>query len=170
MLVLAVAAGWAMALLGLPGNWLMVASAAAYAWFFPGEGPLSVSWATVISAVVLAILGEVAEMLASMWGAKKAGGSRRAALFSIFGSFVGAIAGAAFGIPIPVIGSAIAAVLGGALGALIGAAVAEKTKGESSQQSLRVGHAAFWGRLLGTGAKTFVATILAVLILVDLVL
>ena len=83
-------------------------------------------------------------------------------------SLVGAIAGAALGVPVPVIGSAIGAVAGGALGALAGAAFAEQTRGESASQSLRVGLAAFWGRLLGTGVKTIVATALAVGVLVAL--
>jgi len=60
-------------------------------------------------------------------------------------------------------------VLGGATGALAGAALAERTRGETSRQSLRVGVAAFLGRLLGTGAKTLVATILAVVAMVALI-
>ncbi|MCH2221260.1 MAG: hypothetical protein MK097_13210, partial [Dechloromonas sp.] len=79
------------------------------------------------------------------------------------------LAGAALGIPIPVVGSAIAAVLGGACGALAGAAFAEHTLGEAAGHSMRVGHAAFWGRLLGTGFKSIVASLLAVIVLGALV-
>jgi hypothetical protein len=83
-------------------------------------------------------------------------------VYSLIGSLVGAIGGATVGIPIPVIGSAIGAVFGGAVGAFGGAALAEYTLGEQMHQSVKVGHAAFWGRLLGTGAKTVIASILAV--------
>ena len=81
----------------------------------------------------------------------------------------GALLGAAFGLPIPLVGPPLAALLGGAVGALAGAAFAEYSRGEATRQSLRVGGAAFLGRLLGTGAKTLVATILAVLSVVALI-
>ena len=84
-------------------------------------------------------------------------------------SVAGAVLGAMLGLPIPVIGPPLAALLGGAAGALAGAALAELTRGETSSQSLRVGGAAFLGRLLGTGAKTLIATVLAVLAVVALI-
>jgi len=167
-LLMAVVAGWALTLLGMPGNWLAVAAASLYAWLGPSEGVLQIGWGTVAALVVLAAAGEIAELVASVWGAQRAGGSRRAALFSIFGSFVGAIVGATLGIPIPLIGSAVAAVLGGAVGALAGAALGEQSRGEALGRSLRVGHAAFWGRLLGTAAKSAVATTLALAIGISL--
>ena len=98
-------------------------------------------------------------------GAKGGGGSRRAAVFSLIGSLGGTLLGAAVGLPIPIVGSALGVVLGGALGALAGAVFAEYTLGEKMQQSFRVGRAAFWGRLLGTGVKTFIATLLVVILL-----
>ena len=116
----------------------------------------------------LATGGELAEFGASVWGARRAGGSRRAAVFSLIGSLIGAVAGATLGLPIPILGPPLAAVLGGAIGALASAALAEHTRGESSSQSLRVGSAAFVGRLLGTGAKTVAATVLAVVAVVAL--
>ena len=70
---------------------------------------------------------------------------RRAAVFSLIGSIAGAILGATLGLPIPVMGPPLAALFGGALGALAGAALAERTRGETSSQSLRVGKAAFLG-------------------------
>ncbi len=169
LLLAALAAGWMLTLLGLPGNWVLVLAAAAYAAWAPTAGSTRIGWAVVGGAAALAAAGEIAEMVASMWGARRAGGSRRAALFSLLGSLGGALVGAVVGIPIPVIGSALAAMLGGACGALAGAALAERTRGENARQSLRVGTAAFWGRLLGTGAKTLVASILVVLLLAALV-
>ncbi len=169
LLLVALAAGWGLTLLGLPGNWFMVAAAALYAWLVPTGSITQISWTTPMAMAVLAAGGELAEFAASMWGARRAGGSRRAAVFSLVGSMVGAVGGASLGIPIPLIGPPLAAVLGGAVGALAGAALAERTRGESSRQSLRVGRAAFAGRLLGTGVKTIVATILVCIALVALV-
>ena len=170
LLLIATAMGWVMTLLGLPGNWLMVASAALYAWLGPVGSVASLEWMAVILMAVLAAAGEAAEFAASVVGARRAGGSRRAALLALVGSMIGAVAGAIVGVPVPILGQAIAAVLGGAVGALIGAALGEHSQGETAGQSWRVGHAAFWGRVLGTGAKTLAATVIAVTILVGLVL
>jgi uncharacterized protein YqgC (DUF456 family) len=170
LLIFALACGWALTLMGLPGNWLMVAAAALYAWLASTNGITQISWTTVSVAGLLAGIGELAELAAGVWGARRAGGSRRAAVVSLFGSLGGALLGAAVGFPIPIVGSPLGAVLGGALGALAGAVVAEHSRGENAQQSLKVGRAAFWGRLLGTGVKTFVATLLVALLLGALVL
>ena len=170
LLVTAIAVGWFLTLLGLPGNWLMVAATALYAYLAPATGSAQISLLTAAAMAASATVGEIVELAASAWGTKKAGGSRRAALFSLFGSIAGALLGAAFGLPIPLLGPPLAALLGGALGALAGAVFAEHSLGEHPRQSLRVGVAALLGRLLGTGVKSFVATILAVTALVALVL
>ncbi len=169
LLITTIAAGWFLTLMGLPGNWLMVAAAALYAWLAPTTGPTQITWFTPLAMTILAAGGELAELAAGVWGARRAGGSRRAAIFSLIGSMAGALLGASLGLPIPLIGPPIAALLGGAFGALAGAAFAEQTRGETSRHSLRVGIAAFLGRLLGTGAKTLVATILAVIAIVALI-
>lgn len=160
--------GWAMTLFGLPGNWLMLACAAGYAWLGPQQGVMQIGWATVGGIAALCLVAELAEMLTSVWGARRAGGSRRAAVFALVGSLVGAVGGAIVGVPIPLVGSAVGAVLGGGFGALAGAALAEQSRGESGAKSWQVGHAAFWGRLLGTGIKSIVATIIAVWLVVAL--
>ena len=170
LLLSAIAAGWVLTVLGMPGNWLMVLAAGLYAWWGPDEGVLQIGWPAVVGFAVLAVLGELLELAASVWGARRAGGSRRAALFALLGSLGGAVLGALLGAPIPLIGSMIAALLGAALGALTGAMFAEFSLGENPTKSWRVGRAAFWGRLWGTGAKTAVATALAAAILVAVVI
>jgi uncharacterized protein YqgC (DUF456 family) len=146
-----------------------VLAAAAYAWLGPAEGVMQLTWQTVVATVVLAAAGEIAETVAGMWGAHRAGGSRRAVVFAMGGSLVGAIAGGILGIPIPIVGPPIAAVMGGAVGALLGASLAEQSRGEGARKTWLVGQAAFWGRLLGTGIKTAVATVIAVVIVVALI-
>ena len=170
LLIAAIVGGWALTLMGLPGNWLMVAAAGIYSWLLPATGLTQITWLTVVAMAALATGGELAELAAGVWGARRAGGSRRAAIFSLIGSMIGALLGASVGLPIPLLGPPIAALLGGALGALAGAAFAERSRGETSRQSLRVGNAAFLGRLLGTGVKTLVATLLAVIAAVALIL
>lgn len=169
LLVAGALLGWCLTLVGLPGNWFMVFCAALYAWLGPGNGVLQMGWGTVVATALLAILGELAELAAGVWGARRAGGSRRAAVFALLGSLVGAVVGAALGVPIPVIGSLVAAVLGGAVGALAGAAFAEHSRGEALRTSWRVGHAAFWGRLQGTLVKTLAGTIIAVVLVAGLI-
>ncbi len=162
--------GWALTLVGLPGNWLMVLAAAGYVWLGPASGVMQITWLTVAGLAALAAAGEGAEFVAGMWGARRAGGSRRAAVFALIGSLVGAVGGGIVGVPIPVVGPPIAAVIGGALGALVGAGLAESSRGEQAGKSWQVGQAAFWGRLIGTGIKTLVSTIMAAAIVAALVL
>ncbi len=169
LLLFALALGWVLTLVAMPGNWLMVLAAAGYAWLGPQAGATQLEWRTVIILAVLAGVGEIAEFAAGMVGARRAGGSRRAAVFSLIGSLIGAIGGASIGIPIPILGSAVGAVVGGALGAFGGAAFAEHTRGEVAGHSLKVGQAAFWGRLIGTGAKTIVASVIAAVAIISLV-
>lgn len=161
--------GWALTLFGMPGTWLIVVAAALYAAFGPAAGVMAVGWAGVALFTAEAIAGEALETLMGMWSTKRAGGSRRASWFALIGSIVGAIVGAGAGIPIPVIGSLVGAVLGGATGAFGGATLAEATRGEDSRQSLRVGRAAFKGRIFGTGVKAVIATLMMVSVLVSLV-
>ncbi len=172
LLLTAAATGWVLTMIGMPGNWLIVFATGLYAWLGPNEGVLQIGWPGVIGFAALATFGELIELVAGVWGARRAGGSRRAALFALLGSLGGALLGTVFGalIPIPIIGSLVGALLGGALGSLAGASLGEHSLGQAPSQSWRVGRAAFWGRLWGTGAKTAVATVLATAVLVAIVI
>lgn len=168
LLLMATGVGWLLTFLAMPGTWLMLGAAALYSWLGPQSGVLQIQWKTVVALSALAVMGEVLEFLAGVVGARRAGGSRRSAIYSLVGSVVGALGGATVGIPIPVVGSAVGAVLGGAVGAFAGAAFAEHAQGQQTHQSVKVGQAAFWGRLLGTGAKTLIGTIMAIVIVVSI--
>jgi uncharacterized protein len=160
LFILTLAAGWLLTLFALPGNWLMVAAAAVYAFFVPGEGRLAVSWGLVIALVVLAVLGELLELLAGALGAKKGGGSKRAAVLAVLFSVPGAMIGAMVGMPIPVVGPLIGVILFAGLGAFAGAMLGESWKGRKLEESWQVGHGAFWGRVLGSLAKVMIASIM----------
>lgn len=158
LLFVALVAGWLMTVLSMPGNWLMIAAAAIYAYFIPDESRFDISRTTVGILIGLALLAEVLELAAGALGAARAGGSKRGAVLAAVGSMVGALAGAFIGVPIPVVGSVIAAILFAGLGALAGAMLGESWKGRGLEESWKVGQAAFWGRLLGTLAKTTIAS------------
>jgi len=161
-LALVLVFGWVAQLVGLPGNWLIVASAALYAWLVGPDAATAIGWPAVFTLLALAVLGEVAEFAAGAFGVKAAGGSRRGAVLAIVGSLVGGIAGLFIGIPIPIVGSLASAVLFGCLGALAGAVAGETWKGRDLDGSLEIGKAAFVGRLLGTAAKVIVCSLMVV--------
>jgi uncharacterized protein YqgC (DUF456 family) len=164
--VLALFVGWMLQLVGLPGTWLIVAVAAAYAWLI---SPEAIGWPAIATLVVLAVVGEVFEFLAGALGVASAGGSRRGAVLAIMGSIVGGIVGIFAGLPIPVVGSLAGAVLFGAVGALVGAVIGETWKGRDLDTSLDIGKAAFVGRVLGTAAKIIVCTLMVVVAVAALV-
>lgn len=171
LLAIAYLAGWFLTLVGLPGTWLIVASAAIYAWLGPAaDSRIALGWPTVVILLLLALLGEGLETLAGAAGARRAGGSRRGMLLAIIGSVFGALFGAGIGVPIPLLGPLIGAILGAAVGAFGGAIAGETWKGRTLDHSWRVGESAFWGRLWGTVAKLAIATIMVVVGVLGLVL
>ena len=159
--VVAVLTFWFLNLLGLPGNWLILAATAVYAWLLPDDGRAAIGWPIVAVVAGLAVVGELAELVAGAAGVRRVGGSRRAAFLALAGSVVGAIAGAIVGLPIPVVGPVIAAVLFAGVGALLGAMFGEGLIGRSVEESWEVGKAAFWGRLFGTLAKALTGAVMA---------
>jgi uncharacterized protein YqgC (DUF456 family) len=150
--VLVVLACWVSNLLGLPGNWAMIVAALVF-WYFMPLGRTNFHWGVLVGLVVVAVLGEVIEFAAGAAGAAKAGGSKRSAALAIAGSLLGGIVGMLVGTPVPVIGSVVAAILGASLGAMGGAMLGEHWKGRTQEEGLKVGQAAFWGRLWGTLGK-----------------
>jgi len=169
LLVAILLVGWVLTVVGMPGNWLVVAAVVGYVLLVPPASPVSIGWAVVLVLVILASLGELVEFLAGALGTAKAGGSKRGAVLALIGSLVGAIVGLVVGSPVPVVGSLIAGVLFAAVGAFVGAVVGEQWKGRNLDDSLRVGRGAFWGRLLGTVAKTAIGAAMVATTLVALI-
>lgn len=163
--VLFLAFGWLLTLFSLPGNWLIVAAAAGYAWLVPDGERWDLSWPMVGVVAGLAVVGEIVEGLAGAAGVRRLGGSRRSALLSIVFSVVGAIVGTAT-IPLPVIGT----MLGACLGAMVGAVAGETWLGNDAETARRIGWAAFCGRLFGSLAKLVVACVIAAVALVGVFL
>jgi uncharacterized protein YqgC (DUF456 family) len=164
LLVAAAVLLWGLNLIGLPGNWLIVMIAVIYAWAMPAESRADITWWAIGGLASLALLGEALEFLAGALGAAKAGASRRAAVMALGGSLAGGIVGLFVGVPIPVIGSLVGAVVFAGLGALTGAYFGERWKGKDVDESLRVGQAALFGRMLGTLGKSLAGGVMVALL------
>jgi hypothetical protein len=131
-------------LFALPGNWLIVITTAAFAWWQRGQGVFSIY--TLIVIAVLAFLGEVVEFFAGAGGARKAGAGWLGAIAAIFGAIIGAIMGT---FVLPVFGT----ILGACLGAGLAATVVELAMGRTPDASIRSGFGASLGHLVGSTVK-----------------
>jgi uncharacterized protein YqgC (DUF456 family) len=149
--------GVVLTLLQLPGNWLIVFTTALVAWW--GWDPLPearlVGWAVLGVLLGLALAAELAELALSALGARKAGGSRRGALYAVLGGIAGAIAGS-FLIPILIVGTVAGAALGSGLGAYLG----DRAAGRAPEEAARAARGAAVGRLSATAVKGFTAVLL----------
>ena len=128
--------------LGLPGLWIMVATAVTYNLVVPGD---PIGWFTLVAVGVLALVAELLELSFAGRYARKYGGSRRAG----WGAVLGGIVGAMVGVPVPIVGPVIGAFVGSFLGALI----AELTGGSSAGDATRVAKGALIGRVISPALK-----------------
>ena len=161
---------WALNIVGLPGNWINLAAVALYAWLMPVEHRADIGWIIVGIVLFLAIIGEVLEFAAGSAGAATAGGSKRGAALAMVGALIGGVLGLFVGLPIPVVGQIVASLLFSAIGALLGAVLGEAWKGKDWEDALWIGHAAFWGRLLGTVGKILVGAMIIVVAFVGMLI
>lgn len=132
--------------LGLPGNWLMVASTALVAWLYWDQGLFSLE--TLVALAALATLGELLELGTALVGSKAGGGTGRGSLGALAGGFGGAVLGTIF-IPVPLLGSLVGACLGAGLGAW----GLEIQGGLPGRRAVRSGVGAGVGRFFGTVLK-----------------
>jgi uncharacterized protein YqgC (DUF456 family) len=128
--------------LGMPGLWIMVASAVTYNLIVKGD---PIGWFTLVAVAVLALVAELLDFVMTGRYARKYGGSRRAG----WGAIIGSIVGAMVGFPVPIVGPIIGAFVGSFLGAL----VAEFTGGSTAGASTRVATGALIGRVVSTALK-----------------
>ena len=144
-------AGLFINLIGLPGLWVMVASALGYAWL---TGWRHVGWPAMVALVVLALLAELVEFVAGSAGAKKAGGSKR----GMIGGIVGGLLGAIFLSVIPIPG--VAQLVGAIIGTFVGVVAVEVLVGKRVDHSVQIGVGAAKGRFWGTIFKTLIGVIM----------
>ena len=120
--------GLALIPLGLPGLWVIVLGILGFGWLTDFR---TLGVGSIVTVLVLALLGEAVEAYVGFRYAQRYGGSRRAG----WGALVGGLVGAIVGVPLPVIGS----VIGGFLGAFLGAALFEYSKARHSEGAVRAG-------------------------------
>src|SRR5262249_29698029 len=77
LFIAAVLVFWSLDLLGLPGNWLIVAATIAYAWLTSGPDSSSMRWAAAAIVTGLAVVGGIFGGGAGAGGVESGGGSRR---------------------------------------------------------------------------------------------
>ncbi|MDO8500676.1 MAG: DUF456 domain-containing protein [Gemmatimonadaceae bacterium] len=136
--------------LGLPGLWVMIASAVVYN-LVVGTDPIG--WFTLVGVGVLALIAEYIEFTLSGKYARKYGGSRRAG----WGAMIGGMAGAFIGVPVPIVGPLIGAFVGSFAGALLG----ELSVGSTGAVSARAAKGALVGRVVATAMKMAVGCAIA---------
>jgi len=150
ILVLVLALSLVLIALGLPGLWVMIASAVVYNLIVPSA---PIGWFTLVGIGVLGIIAEVIEFSLSGKFARKFGGSRRAGWWAIFGGMIGAF----MGFPVPIIGPMIGAFIGSFVGALAG----ELSVGSGGGASAKVATGALIGRVASTAVKIAIGCTIA---------
>ncbi len=142
--------GILLAVLQLPGAWLILAGAVGYDWYFGWE---RIGWKWLVVLAVLAAAAELIDAVASVVAARRGGASRRAAIGALVGGFAGMIL---LSIPVPVLGT----VIGGLIGCFVGALAAELTRRDDLIAGARVGLFATIGRVIGLVFKTAAAMVI----------
>ncbi|MCI0546390.1 MAG: DUF456 family protein [Candidatus Rokubacteria bacterium] len=145
--------------LGLPGNWLMVVSTVLVA-LWQWEAAMFSPW-VLVAILALALAGEALELLAGALGARRAGGTRRAAIGAVLGGLVGGLLGTVL-IPVPLVGT----LLGVGAGAFVVATGLEWRGGRALDRSLRAGRGAALGQSLGVLAKLGMGAVIWIVVTV----
>ena len=145
--VLAILVGLALDLVGLFGNWVILA-ALVTVWILSGFerfGPWSIALFTG-----MACLGEVVEGVAAGFGAKKFGAEKGAILAALAGCLAGSVVGTAL---FPILGTLAV----GCLGAFIGAVAYQYiVREKQAHDALWTGLGAALGRIAGVFAKLLI--------------
>lgn len=151
LLILIALIGILLAVLQLPGTWLILAAAVAFDGYYGWD---ALGWRWLAALAVVAVLAEILDTLASVVAARRAGASRRAMVGAVIGGFVGMVL---LSLPVPVIGT----ILGGLLGCFLGGLMGEMTIRNDLAAGARVGLFATMGRVFGIVGKTAAAMAIA---------
>lgn len=139
--------GIILTLIGLPGNFLILAAAVVYGW---QEDFLHLTYTSLLILAGAWIGGELIEFFAGIKGAKKERASWWATIAACVGSIMGAIAGTGF---MPIIGTVIGALLGGFIASYYVEYIYTKDKAKAG----KVAKGVVKGQLLGILIKFAVA-------------
>ena len=130
LLIVAILVAWCTNVIGLPGNWLILAIAVLYWMLRPVGGGTSLSTIALVIIAALAVLGELLEVLMSSAGVAKAGGGRHSAVYAICGFVIGGCAGLVIGVPFRC-SDQLPALYSLAFGRMAGAMLSELSSGKS---------------------------------------
>lgn len=161
VMAVCVVVGWGVAILTLPGVWLMLLAASLVNWLWT---PGVYSWWTIGVCAGVALIGELLEVIASAIGAKKFGGTKTGGVGSVIGGLAGGLIGT-FVIPVPIVGTIVGSVVGAGLGAM---AAERGIKGRTWEESNKSAAGAAVGRLAATVIKLVVAGGVGVALLLGL--
>jgi uncharacterized protein YqgC (DUF456 family) len=139
--------------LGLPGTWVMLGVAVAYA----AMTHESIGWVSILIVGVLAVIGEVLEFALAGRYARRYGGSKRAG----WGAMIGGVVGAFAGIPIPIVGPMV----GSFFGSFAGALLFERAGGVRAGPAAKVATGALLGRVTAAALKVAIGFVMALWIL-----
>ena len=144
-------------MLRLPGVWLICAAGLGYGWWTDWQ---VVGVGMIVVLIVISMVAEALEFLASVVTAHKVGASKRAAWGGLLGAFLGMIF-LSFLVPIPVLGT----VVGALVGCFCGAAIGEMTLRKRLVQGTRVGFFSALGFAAGMVIKMAITLGMAVLLM-----
>jgi uncharacterized protein YqgC (DUF456 family) len=135
----------------VPGSPLILLGAFIYAWY---TDFLVVTWGTLVILLLLTVLSQILDYLASILGAKKFGASR----WGMSGAFLGGIIGLFSG-----------GILGILIGPFIGALLLEFLHGQDLPASLKIGLGTLVGFLGGAIGKIIIALTMVGIFLVKII-
>lgn len=135
----------------IPGSPLILLGAFIYAWY---TDFLVVPWGTLVILLLLTVLSQILDYLASILGAKKFGASR----WGMSGAFLGGIIGLFSG-----------GILGILIGPFIGALLLELLHGQDLPASLKIGLGTLVGFLGGAIGKIIIALTMIGIFLVKII-
>ncbi len=156
VLVAFAGAGVVLTLFQLPGTWVIAVASGAYAWYYHGE---RLSLLTILVIFAIATTAEVVETGTGAVFGRRAGASRRAAIYGMIGGILGALL---LTIPVPIIGT----IIGAAIGCFAGACVAEMQQGRTFNEGARSGWYSALGRTVGSILKLMAAIMMACIVIV----
>lgn len=151
--VLVIIAGLALDLVGLFGNWVILA-ALVVVWIATGFdhfGPVS-----LVLLVCLALLGEAVEALAAAAGARKFGATKGAMVAAIAGCIAGSVIGTGF---MPIVGTLAGACFGAFAAAVVYQYAVTRNK---TQEALWTGFGAALGMVTGLFAKFMIGLVMLI--------
>jgi len=150
--------GVGLTLVSLPGLWFSIGVAIVVV-IWRGRDLISVE--VLIVAVLLGLLAELIELVASAVGAKKTGGTRPGAWGALIGAILGAIMGTVFLAFLPVLGTIIGGVVGaGTLAMIAEIGISRRTWKDSA----KVGAGAAVGRVVALVVKGGLAAVIGILL------